>query len=132
MGDQLKKNLHILIRLAIVVSFIIYGTVAYYGNEERTGVSFGILLLISLFFALITVKELVEKGKAIALMAAVLVLAVLFYYGGNGYVLLLWYLSFELLALFKATLPFFFLPFIWLFMDVPKDLGLRIVLMTLL
>jgi signal transduction histidine kinase len=132
MGDQLKKNLHILIRLAIVVSFIIYGTVAYYGNEERTGVSFGILLLISLFFALITVKELVEKGKAIALMAAVLVLAVLFYYGGNGYVLLLWYLSFELLALFKATLPFFFLPFIWLFMDVPKDVGLRIVLMTLL
>ena len=132
MGDQLKKNLHILIRLAIVVSFIIYGAVGYFGNEERTGVSFGILLLVSLFFSLIAAKELLEKGKVIALVAAAVVLAVLLFYGGNAFILLVWYLSFEFLSIFKANLIFFFLPYIWLFVGVPENAGLRIVLMTLL
>ena len=132
MGDQLKKNLHILIRLAIVVSFIIYGAVGYFGNEERTGVSFGILLLVSLFFSLIAAKELLEKGKVIALVAAAVVLAVLLFYGGNAFILLVWYLSFEFLSIFKANLIFFFLPYIWLFVGVPENVGLRIVLMTLL
>ena len=132
MGDQLKKNLHILIRLAIVVSFIIYGAVGYFGNEERTGVSFGILLLVSLFFSLIAAKELLEKGKVIALVAAAVVLAVLLFYGGNAFILLVWYLSFEFLSILKANLIFFFLPYIWLFVGVPENAGLRIVLMTLL
>ena len=132
MGDQLKKNLHILIRLAIVVSFIIYGAVGYFGNEERTGVSFGILLLVSLFFSLVAAKELLEKGKVIALVAAAVVLAVLLYCGGNAFILLVWYLSFEFLSIFKANLIFFFLPYIWLFVGVPENAGLRIVLMTLL
>lgn len=132
MGDQLKKNIHILIRLAIVVSFIVYGMAGYYKAEERTGVSYGILLLVSLFFALITIKELVEKGQVPALIAATVVSGVLLYFYGNGFVLLLWFLSFELLSVFKAAPGFFFVPFLWLLMGEPEDPGLRIVLMTLL
>ena len=132
MGDQLKKNIHILIRLAIVVSFIVYGMAGYYQAEERTGVSYGILLLVSLFFALITIKELVEKGQVPALIAATVVSGLLLYFYGNGFVLLLWFLSFELLSVFKAAPGFFFVPFLWLLMGEPEDPGLRIVLMTLL
>lgn len=130
MGEQLKKNLHIVIRLAIVISFLIC-TSSGFENSERTGVPYWLLLSVSCFFSLAVVGEIV-RNKLLPLVGEVIFAVLLYCYGAPEFILLFWYLSFEILSFFGAGFVLYFLPYLFVFAGGPFDPVITLTVITLL
>ena len=61
MSDRLRENYFVFVRLALMVVICAYGAM---GETEGTGVSVGILLLVSFYIGVMATKELFgERAK---------------------------------------------------------------------
>ena len=132
MGEQLKKNYFMIVRIILMLSFGIGG----YLNMEKatTGVSVLILLLIAFFIAAMSLLATNEnnpeydnsrsdKSKNIIGLISLLTAAGLFtammLIGGKSFILLGFYLIYEAFIFFKVPVYFFFLPLGLVFVETP-------------
>ena len=103
----LKDKYFLISRIIIMLLFCMYGIV---GIERKTGVSFQILLLISLYISAICFKEFVDGRKKLFFIAVgTAVFAALLYYGGISFNLLGVFLYYETLICLKATQFWYYL-----------------------
>lgn len=127
MGERVKDNLFITVRVALMLIFSIYG---FLKMGISTGVSVKVLLLVSFFIAAIAAKEMVgRKAQAVFLLIAVAVFTLLVYFGGKGFILLGVLLSFEILAYLGAGFMWYFLPY---FIALIPGVGDAIVLLIVI
>ncbi len=130
MGKFLKDNYYVLIRIMLVLSYSVYG---FMEMNNKTGVSVRVLLLVSFYITLVTLKELVNKNKRLILFAAAAVVtAALLFYGGNSFLLLAILLCFELLAHLKAKYYLYFIMYMWMFADNPTGYFTEFTVITML
>jgi len=117
MGKFLRNNYYILVRILLMLIYSLYGFMELKGE---TGVSLRVLLLVSFYIALMTLKELVDGKKKLAVFAgAACVTGLLLYQCGMSFVLLAIFLCFELLAYLKVKYYLYPLIYLWLFADGP-------------
>ena len=132
MGEQLKKNYFMIVRIILMLSFGIGGYLKM--DKAATGVSVLILLLIAFFIAAMSLLATNEKtpeydntrsdrSKNILGIIALLVGAGLFtammLIGGKSFILLGFYLIYEAFIFFKVPAYCFFLPLGLVFIDTP-------------
>ena len=132
MGEQLKKNYFMIVRIILMLSFGIGGYLKM--DKATTGVSVLILLLIAFFIAAMSLLATNEKNpdydntrsdksKNILGIASLLTGAGLFtammLVGGKSFILLGFYLIYEAFIFFKVPAFFFFLPLGLVFIDTP-------------
>ena len=132
MGEQLKKNYFMIVRIILMLSFGIGGYLKM--DKATTGVSVLILLLIAFFIAAMSLLATNEKtpeydnirsdrSKNILGIIALLVGAGLFtammLIGGKSFILLGFYLIYEAFIFFKVPAYCFFLPLGLVFIDTP-------------
>lgn len=132
MGEQLKKNYFMIVRIILMLSFGIGG----YLNMEKaaTGVSVLILLLIAFFIAAMSLLATNEKnpeydnGRSdkskniiglISLLTAAGLFTAMMLIGGKSFILLGFYLIYEAFIFFKVPVYFFFLPLGLVFVETP-------------
>ncbi|MCR4642526.1 MAG: hypothetical protein K5697_10925 [Lachnospiraceae bacterium] len=115
MGKFIKENYYILVRVALMLIYSMYGLLE---NVGQTGVPLGILLLVALYISFMTLKELTKGlGKLLFLALALSVNIALILFGGSGFILLACLLGFEIIAFFKGKAPLYFLMYLVLFAD---------------
>ena len=131
MGEQLKKNIHIIIRLAIGFSFLAYAISSCYA-EGKSGVSTWILLLVSCFISLLCANEYLGQKGIFALGLAFVAAVMLVWLCGDPFMLLVWFVSFEILEKVSAGPGWFFLPYLYVFVRPPFDMFLTLLIITLL
>lgn len=132
MGEQLKKNYFMIVRIILMLSFGIGG----YLNMEKaaTGVSVLILLLIAFFIAAMSLLATNEKNPEydnnrsdkskniiglISLLTAAGLFTAMMLIGGKSFILLGFYLIYEAFIFFKVPVYFFFLPLGLVFVETP-------------
>ncbi len=129
MGKFLKSNYYILVRILLM---LIYGMYGFLELQSRTGVSIRILLLVSCYITLMTLKELIEGKRQLLFSGVIAVTAMLLYYGGMSFVLLAIFLCFELLVHLKAKYYMYLLIYMWLFADSPVGYLTEFMVITML
>ena len=119
--ERLKNNYFVLVRLFLMVTFSIYGITE--GTRE-SGVSAWILLLASLYIAVMAFGELVpEKYRFVCVLLGIVVFAVMMLLGEKSFILLGFFSAYELLALFKDLNPkLYFVPIAGIFIPSPIPL----------
>ena len=111
MNDRLKENYFVFVRLALMVVLCGYGAMS---ETDMTGVSVGILLLVSFYIGVMATKELFRgRIKLVMALAGVVLNLLLVYYGGREFLLLSYFTLFEVLSLFPS------LDFRWYFAALP-------------
>ncbi len=132
MGKFIKENYYILVRVALMLIYSMYGLLE---NVGQTGVPLGILLLVALYISFMTLKELTKGlGKLLFLALALSVNIALILFGGSGFILLACLLGFEIIAFFKGRAPLYFLMYLFLFADttVGKLTGFIVITMLII
>lgn len=116
MGERLRDNFFIVVRIVIMLVFSLYGFF-----ETSTGVSPLILLLVALYFCMMALKEMFvdKRYKLLFLGLGAAAFAAILLFGGNAYILMGLYLIYEAFALFNATLFVYFLPLLLAFVPTP-------------
>ena len=116
--ERLKNNYFVLVRLFLMVTFSIYGITE---KTRESGVSAWILLLASLFIAVMAFGELLpEKYRFISVLLGIVVFAALMFLGEKSFILLGFFSAYELLSLFKNLNPkLYFLPIAGIFIPSP-------------
>jgi signal transduction histidine kinase len=100
MSDRLRENYFVFVRLALMVVLCGYGAMS---ESEATGVSVGILLLVSFYIGVMATKELFRGPiKIVMALVGVVLNSLLVYYGGREFLLLGFCTLFEVLSLFPA------------------------------
>ncbi len=100
MNDRLRENYFVFVRLALISALCCYGAI---NNAEETGVSVGILLLVSFYIGVMAIKELFSARTKLlmALVGAVLNILLL-YFGGREFCLLAFCTFFEVMSQFPS------------------------------
>ena len=98
----------------------IYGLLCEF---DKSGVSIGILLLVSFYIGAMSVKEIVPpKIKIIFAAGGVSVLCFIVYFGKNSFILLAFFTVYEILTLFPGIdYKWYFLPLAGIFFDTSPD-----------
>ena len=125
--EHLKNNYFVLVRLFLMVTFSIYGITE---KSRESGVSAWILLLASLFIAVMAFGELLpEEFRFVSVLLGIGVFAVMMALGEKNFILLGFFSAYELLSLFKNLNPkLYFLPIAGIF--IPSSVPLLTVLVS--
>lgn len=98
MSERIREYYFIFIRLALIVVFSLYGMIC---EAKQTGVSVKILLLVSFYICLMSLKEInVGKKRMVCALAGVLFCLIIFYLSRESFYLLGILTVFEILSLF--------------------------------
>ena len=121
MGEQLKENYFTIVRIVMLLAFSAYGIFGF-ELKGNTGVSVWVLLLVSFFVTLMSLKEFFGKRvKLLMTLAAAGVLIALLWLGGNGFILQGCFLAYEFILLIKPGAVWYLLPYMVLFISAPID-----------
>ena len=94
--------------MALILVLSLYGVL---NETAQSGVSFGILLLVSFYIGVMSAKELLVKQKVVLTCLGALILALLLYFGGMSFYLLIYSTAFEFISLFEgADFKWYLLP----------------------
>ena len=120
MSEKTRDHFFVIVRLLIMLILCTNGLLKTF---DKSGVSIGVLLLVSFFIGTMTVKELVSPGIKIALsVTGILVLFFLLYYGRWAFFLLAFYTAFEILTLLpNIDYKWYFIPVAGAFIDTSAD-----------
>ncbi|MBQ6660931.1 MAG: hypothetical protein IJM57_05835 [Lachnospiraceae bacterium] len=134
MNDRLRENYFVFVRLALMLALCCYGMI---DNSEETGVSVGMLLLVSFYLGVMSTKELVgARIRMLMAFAGVILNLLLVYYGGREFFLLAFCTMFEVLSLFpEIDFKWYFVALLGVFVETPAGFllqGLVIVSMMVL
>lgn len=132
MGDQLKENYFTIVRIVMMLAFSVYGMIELQ-DGGNAGVSVRVLLLVSLFFSVMALKEMAEKKVKLFLNATAAALFIaLMYIGGKGFIMLGCLLVYDVLMYVKSRPEFYVVPYLLLFMESPIDTLTMFILITML
>ena len=137
-SDNLKEKYFLIVRIIIMLLFSGYGVMI---NEEKTGVSAEILLLISLYISMVCLKEFVDgRKKAVFLVVAAIDIISVLYMGGAGYIFLGAFLFYEILLCIRARRIWYYLIYMTIFIEkyilvsiieeMPLDVITQIIILT--
>ncbi|MBE5924571.1 MAG: hypothetical protein E7271_08915 [Lachnospiraceae bacterium] len=131
MNDRIRNNYFIFIKLALTVVFSVYGLI---NEAEESGVSVWILLLVSFYIGLMSVKELFDGKKRLAMcVLAALIFATLAYVGGMSFYLLGFSSVYELLSLFpNLDYKWYLLPLFGTLVQTPIGFLMQFVVVLLI
>ena len=130
MGRFVKENYFTLVRIVLMVVFGAYGCVE---SVDEAGVSAKVLLLVMFGASVFLLKETVEgKKKLFFLVIAGALVFLQVKYAGDGFILIFYFLCFEILRDLKVNYYWYFLTYFLLFMDSPVDFFLRFLALTML
>lgn len=108
MSDRFRDNYFVFVRMALILVLSLYGVL---NETAQSGVSFGILLLVSFYIGVMSAKELLVKQKVVLTCLGALILALLLYFGGMSFYLLIYSTAFEFISLFEgADFKWYLLP----------------------
>ena len=126
MSDRLRENYFVFVRLALMVVLCAYGAM---GETEGTGVSVGILLLVSFYIGVMATKELFgERAKLLMTLAGVALNLLLVYIGGREFIILAYCTLFEVLSLFPALdFRWYFVALLGAWIETPLGFTAQIV-----
>ena len=130
MGKFIKTNYYILVRILLMLIYSLYG---FMTSMTNTGVSIKVLLLVSFYISLMTIKELMPgRKKLICFAGAFIIIGLLIHYGGKGFILMAILLIFEILSYFKVKYYLYFLIYLVMFIESFKDPLTEFVVITML
>ena len=145
MGEQLKKNYFMIVRIILMLSFGIGGYLKM--DKVTTGVSVLILLLIAFFIAAMSLLATNDKTPEyenawsdrlknilgiIALLVGAGLFAAIMLIGGKSFILLGYYLIYEAFIFFKVPAFCFFLPLGLVFIDTPIGFLAQFLLLSMM
>lgn len=133
MGEFLKDNYFTLVRIILMITFSLYGIMFMGDIMTRTGVSVQVLLLVSFYITAMALKELMGRSWRLFFyfVAAVLLLA-LYRVGGSGYILLVYFMIYELLIMLNARLLWFVVPYFVVLIKTPVGFLTQFLVITIL
>ncbi|MBQ7707809.1 MAG: hypothetical protein IJT72_08515 [Lachnospiraceae bacterium] len=117
MSEKIRESYFVFIRLTLLVVLSLYGI---FNEAKATGVSLKILLVVSFYISLMSIKELTSgtKKKIIAFLGIILFFAV-FYFGKESFYLLGIFSVYEILSLFpKLDYKWYFVPLLFSVFDL--------------
>ena len=130
MGNFLKDNYFTLIRILLFLMFSAYGCV---DGIKDAGVSIEVLLLVMFSLSLFLVKEAVEGRKKIFfLIAEAGVLAALIRFSGLSFLLLVYFMCFEVLRDLGLKFYWYFLMYCLVFIENPAGFFVSFLVVTML
>ncbi|MBO4809384.1 MAG: hypothetical protein J5537_10110 [Lachnospiraceae bacterium] len=130
MGDNLKANYFILVRIILMLAFCFYGLM---DKANDTGVSVRVLLLVSFIIALMALREFAKKERQLFfLIAMAIAIGVLVGLEGSSFVLLLYFIAFELLAWFGVKLRWYFLAYLLIFLKGDEEMLTHFIIITMM
>ena len=96
---------------------------------DKSGVSIGVLLLVSFFIGAMTVRELVRGWKNVAMsLAGIVLLCLILYYGRWAFFLLAFYTVYECMTMFPSLdYKWYFVPIAGVFLDTSADFFYHII-----
>ena len=129
MTNKIRNNYFTAVRIGFLFAFSIISIL----SSEEAGVSLPILLLGLFFISSMLVKELL-KGlwKIPEYFVAAVLTGFLLYFGGRGFLLLAFYLAFEILAEIKASVKWYVLVIITAFAPNPYGVGMQVLAVLLM
>ena len=119
--ERLKNNYFVLVRLFLMVTFSLYGITE---KTRESGVSAWVLLLASLYIAIMAFGELVpQKYRFIFVLLGIAIFGVLMFMGERSFILLGFFSVYELLSLIQNLNPkLYFVPIAGIFIPSPLPL----------
>ena len=117
MSEKIRESYFVFIRLTLLVVLSLYGI---FNEAKATGVSLKILLVVSFYISLMSIRELTSgtKKKIIAFLGIILFFAV-FYFGKESFYLLGIFSVYEILSLFpKLDYKWYFAPLLFSVFDL--------------
>jgi signal transduction histidine kinase len=139
MTDHFKDNYFSAVRIVMMLVISVCCIMAKTGMDEiydpeGTGVSLQVLLFVSLFIGIVSLKEMLNgKMRLLMLFAAAVLLTVLCVTGGMCFLLLLPFLVYEVMSEFPGIpVPFYFVPLFLVFIQNPVGVIPRILMISLL
>ena len=139
MNERLKNNYFVVVRLALMLILSVSGIIGMYMKNEKimidkSGVSLEILLLVSLYIGLMSVKEICSLNKKrMIIIPSILLFLVIFKIGGDSFILLGYFTAYEALTLFPSVGFVWYILLIFLaFIPVSMDFMTRFLVVLLL
>lgn len=105
MEEKFREHYFILLRIGLLLILEIYIALS---KSVLTGASEKMLLILALFTGVIAGKELFERKKGILFLAAATVIFFILFYKEKAFILIGFFLCYEILSYFKAR-PFLYL-----------------------
>ena len=129
MTNTVRNNYFTGVRLGFLFAFSALSII----SSSEAGVSLPILLLGLFFISCMLVKELVPGlWKIPAYIVGVILIGLLIYFGDRGFLLLAFYLAFEVLAEIKASVKWYAVIVLAAFAPNPYGTGMQVMVVTLL
>ena len=129
MEKTLRNNYFTAVRLGFLIVFNILSII----SSSEAGVSLPVLLLSLFFVSCMVVKELLKgKLKIPAYIAGTGLIALLLYFGGRGFLILLFFVVFEILSDIKASAKWYAFVSIAAFAPNPYGVGMQVVVVSML
>ena len=133
MGEFLKDNYFTLVRVILMITFSIYGIMFMGDKQTGTGVSVQVLLLVSFYITAMAIKEIVgKKWRFFFYFVAAVLLCALYRVGGSGYILLVYFMIYELLLLIEVKVIWFIVPFFAVFINTSVGFTTQFLVITIL
>ena len=117
MKHRIGKNKFVFVRLTIMVVLSVFGLL----SENETGVSMQMLLLVSIFIGLLSVKEFMSNGKKkLLVLSGFIIYLLMIHFGGMGFFLLGVFCIYEFMSLFPGiNYLWYFAPLLLCLVDNP-------------
>lgn len=129
MTNTVRNNYFTGVRLGFLFAFSALSII----SSSEAGVSLPILLLGLFFISCMLVKELLNGvWKIPAYAVGVILSGLLIYFGGRGFLLLAFFLAFEILAEIKASVKWYAIIVLAAFAPNPYGTGMQVMVVTLL
>lgn len=129
MTNKVRNNYFVAVRLGFLFAFSALSII----SSSEAGVSLPILLLGLFFISCMLAKELANGlWKIPAYIVGVVLTGLLIYFGGRGFLLLAFYLAFEVLAEIKASVKWYAVIVLAAFAPNPYGVGMQVVVVSML
>ena len=129
MTNKVRNNYFVAVRLGFLFAFSALSII----SSSEAGVSLPILLLGLFFISCMLAKELANGlWKIPAYIVGVVLTGLLIYFGGRGFLLLAFYLAFEVLAEIKASVKWYAIIVLAAFAPNPYGVGMQVVVVSML
>ena len=139
MNNQFKENYFSAVRIALMLVISICCIMAKLGvdniyDDNGTGVSLMVLLLLSLFIGVVAIKEVISsRYRMFMLGLATMMLVFLCRFGGRYFILLIPFLVYEIMSeIPKIPIVFYIFPIIFTVIDTPIGIIPRFLVLSFL
>ena len=134
MNERIRENYFIIVRLIMLIVTCVCCVVTAFGENtgldlDKSGISVTVFLLVSLYLASDSIKELMPaKQKRLILVFSTCMAVALIFIGGSSFLFLLVFNAYEIMCTFEGLkAPWYILPVVIALLESPMSAMLRIV-----